>query len=406
MSSVNFRSSSIPSSSSSSSSASASGSSASASSATTTAIHPKHKHPDTDADVAVAAATASYEIAEEEFDHNTESDGSSAGFAQKFSELMMDNQMVINTFIAGGLAGAASRTVVSPLERLKIILQVQSSTAAHAGSGQAYTGVWESLVRMWKNEGWRGFMKGNGINVVRILPYSALQFTSYGAFKSVLQTWSGEPTLSTPLRLTAGAGAGILAVAATYPLDLVRARLSVATSGMAVQTAGGGFTAEDARLGMVGMTKKVYKTEGGIKGLYRGCWATAVGVAPYVSLNFYIYESLKSYILPADTSSRYSEPELALRKLSCGALAGGTSLIFTHPFDVLRRKLQVAGLTSLSPQYNGAIDAMRQIIKNEGFWKGMYRGLTPNIIKVTPSIAVSFYTFETVRDLLSKEPQI
>lgn len=69
---------------------------------------------------------------------------------------------------------------------------------------------------------------------------------------------------------------------ATYPLDLVRARLSIATANMA-QTGGGpaAFTAEDARLGIVGMTKKVYATEGGLRGLYRGCWATAVGVAPY-----------------------------------------------------------------------------------------------------------------------------
>lgn len=35
---------------------------------------------------------------------------------------MWDHQVVVNTFIAGGLAGATSRTVVSPLERLKIIL--------------------------------------------------------------------------------------------------------------------------------------------------------------------------------------------------------------------------------------------------------------------------------------------
>jgi hypothetical protein len=40
---------------------------------------------------------------------------------------MSDNQLVINTFIAGGLAGATSRTVVSPLERLKIILWVLQS---------------------------------------------------------------------------------------------------------------------------------------------------------------------------------------------------------------------------------------------------------------------------------------
>ena len=61
-----------------------------------------------------------------------------------------------------------------------------------SSSSSSYTGVWPSLVRMWKEEGFAGFMKGNGINVVRvsevryprssvdevqILPYSALQFT-------------------------------------------------------------------------------------------------------------------------------------------------------------------------------------------------------------------------------------
>lgn len=66
-----------------------------------------------------------------------------------------------------------------------------------------------------------------------------------------------------------------------------------------------------------------------------------------------------------------SPSELTLRKLSCGGLAGATSLLFTHPFDVLRRKLQVAGLKGVNPQYSGAIDAMRQIIRREGFWKGM-----------------------------------
>lgn len=40
-------------------------------------------------------------------------------------------------------------------------------------------------VRMYKEEGLRGYMKGNGINCARIFPYSAIQFTSYGAFKNV-----------------------------------------------------------------------------------------------------------------------------------------------------------------------------------------------------------------------------
>ncbi|KAF9263157.1 hypothetical protein L218DRAFT_999811 [Marasmius fiardii PR-910] len=86
---------------------------------------------------------------------------------------------VASYFIAGGCAGAASRTVVSPLERLKIIQQVQPKGSAE------YKGVWRSLVRMWKEEGFKGYMRGNGINCLRIVPYSAVQFTTQEQFKKV-----------------------------------------------------------------------------------------------------------------------------------------------------------------------------------------------------------------------------
>lgn len=82
---------------------------------------------------------------------------------------------------------------------------------------------------------------------------------------------------------------------------------------------------------------------------------------------------MKSYVLPSDLihDPSVSEADLAVKKLLCGAFAGGTALLFTHPFDVLRRKLQVAGLSRTGPQYSGALDAMKRIIVEEGFWKGM-----------------------------------
>ena len=83
-------------------------------------------------------------------------------------------------FCAGGVAGAVSRTVVSPLERLKILMQVQS-----AGRDAYKLSVGQALAKMWREEGWRGFMRGNGTNCIRIIPYSAVQFSSYNFYKRV-----------------------------------------------------------------------------------------------------------------------------------------------------------------------------------------------------------------------------
>lgn len=89
-------------------------------------------------------------------------------------------QPVIASFIAGGTAGAVSRTVVSPLERLKILLQVQN-----VGRNEYKMSIGKALSKMWREEGWRGMMAGNGTNCIRIVPYSAVQFGSYNIYKKV-----------------------------------------------------------------------------------------------------------------------------------------------------------------------------------------------------------------------------
>jgi solute carrier family 25 phosphate transporter 23/24/25/41 len=89
-------------------------------------------------------------------------------------------QPVVASFMAGGVAGAVSRTVVSPLERLKILFQVQS-----AGRDAYKMSVPKALAKMWREEGFRGFMAGNGTNCIRIVPYSAVQFGSYNLYKPV-----------------------------------------------------------------------------------------------------------------------------------------------------------------------------------------------------------------------------
>ncbi|THH00895.1 hypothetical protein EW026_g1694 [Hermanssonia centrifuga] len=321
---------------------------------------------------------------------------------------------ITSYFIAGGIAGAASRTVVSPLERLKIIQQVQPQTS----SGQ-YKGVWTSLVRMWKEEGFKGFMRGNGINCLRIIPYSAVQFTTYEQLKKWF-TGYGAKELDTQTRLISGALAGITSVCMynipsrpnsfaslhrdcinTRPTNWIALIYTRATSSLIgvpyVFSGCLGSTCCKCLLirGSVGVgnvKKKVIREEGGVRALYRGLIPTAMGVAPYVGINFTAYETLRGIITPPGKSS-------VMRKLACGALAGSISQTITYPFDVLRRKMQVTGMDALGYQYNGALDALRSIIKTEGI-RGLYRGLWPNLLKVAPSIATSFYTYELVKEFL------
>ncbi|GAA5892030.1 hypothetical protein JCM6882_005668 [Rhodosporidiobolus microsporus] len=291
-----------------------------------------------------------------------------------------------SAFFAGAAAGAASRTVVSPLERLKIILQVQGASAQ-------YRGVWQGLVKMWQEEGFKGYMKGNGINVLRIAPYSAVQFSTYELCKNAFKSRDGS--IDTPRRLIAGSLAGIASVVSTYPLDLVRSRLSVESASLGMKEG----RRDGKSTGIVRMTLRVMREEGGVKALYRGLVPTSAGVAPYVAFNFASYELLKLQLTGGDPTRQPG----VVGKLVCGGVAGAISQTLTYPFDLLRRRMQMVGLQSdaLGYQYTGSWDAIKSIVRKDGL-KGLYRGIWPNLIKVTPSMATSFGVYEATKDLLDE----
>jgi len=97
-------------------------------------------------------------------------------------EKYWSSNLAFKTLMAGGVAGAVSRTTVAPLERLKIIYQVQAQTPGHTPK---YSGIFHSLKIIWQEEGIRGYFKGNGVNCVRIFPTSAIQFYTYESYKRV-----------------------------------------------------------------------------------------------------------------------------------------------------------------------------------------------------------------------------
>lgn len=313
---------------------------------------------------------------------------------------------VIKHLVAGGVAGGVSRTVVSPFERMKILFQIQGP------SSTSYNGVWGTLAKIWREEGLIGYMRGNGTNVIRIVPYSAVQFAAYERFKNLL-VLPETNELNTPRRLLAGALAGITSVVCTYPLDIVRTRLSVQSAnlnvadslkaqsskpGPGIYVSSKNFTTSSntSKLpGIWGTLKIMYLKEGGLRALYQGLGPTLTGVAPYVALNFQSYEVLRAHFTPPGESS-----PSGVHKLVCGALAGTIAQTFTYPLDVLRRRMQVNGLSDMvGYKYRNTWHAASEIVKNEGV-RGLYKGMIPNYLKVAPAIGVSFYTYELCKTFL------
>eukprot|EP00249_Psilotum_nudum_P022784 c28643_g1_i2 orf=510-1679(+) len=313
---------------------------------------------------------------------------------------------VCKSLIAGGVAGGVSRSAVAPLERLKILLQVQNPLSPK------YTGMVHGLKYIWHSEGFRGFFKGNGTNCARIVPNSAVKFYSYEQASSAilwlyrLQSGCEDAELTPLLRLGAGACAGIIAMSATYPLDMVRGRLTVQTEG-----------SSSRYRGMFHAVSTVAKEEGP-RALYKGWLPSVIGVVPYVGLNFAVYESLKDWVIKSQPFGHVENSELSVgTKLACGAAAGTVGQTVAYPLDVIRRRMQMIGWKDASPvitangkvkvpvHYTGMIDAFGQTVRNEGF-VALYKGLVPNSVKVVPSIALAFVTYEIMKDLLGVEFRI
>ncbi len=94
---------------------------------------------------------------------------------------------------------------------------------------------------------------------------------------------------------------------------------------------------------------------------------------------------------------RRSCPNMHLPTVSSPAPVPMSSLIECS--DVLRRRFQINTMSGMGYQYKSIADAIRVIITQEGL-KGLYKGITPNLLKVAPSMASSWLTFELTRDFL------
>ncbi|KAF8395175.1 hypothetical protein HHK36_019117 [Tetracentron sinense] len=295
----------------------------------------------------------------------------------------------VSQLLAGGIAGAVSKTCTAPLARLTILFQVQGMHSDVATLHKA--SMWREASRIIGEEGFRAFWKGNLVTIAHRLPYSSVSFYAYERYKNFLQLNLGlqsqgeNASADLCIRLVGGGLAGITAASLTYPLDLVRTRLAAQTNVTYYRG--------------IGHTLRTICREEGIRGLYKGLGATLLGVGPSIAISFSVYETLR-----CSWQSRRPHDSPVLVSLACGSLSGIASSTATFPLDLVRRRMQLEGAGGRAPVYKtGIFGTFRHISRTEGL-RGLYRGILPEYYKVVPSVGIVFTTYELMKVLLSDYP--
>jgi len=296
--------------------------------------------------------------------------------------------------MCGAVAGVASRTFTAPLDVTKILFQVQVEPIKGDATHKGYTSFSGAMVQIFKEEGIKGLWKGNVVACLRLGPYSAVKYGTFEYTKDLFKDANGKiPDIN---RAMCGAFAGTMAVITTYPLDLVKTRLTVQKEGKALD----GTIMKKTYNGTWDCLKKV-SAEEGFAGLYKGLSPTIAGVIPFEAVQFTFYNYIKELRAEQKAASAKTPEEgrlVTFDFLALGCVAGAVAQTAAYPFDLMRKRFMAQSKAEgmLKTQYRGIFHCATEIVKNEGLL-GLYKGTVPNLLKVCPYAAIMWASYEQSR---------
>ncbi|NWH15651.1 ADT4 translocase, partial [Grus americana] len=284
--------------------------------------------------------------------------------------------------LAGGVAAAISKTVVAPIERVKLLLQVQASSK-QIRADQQYKGMVDCFMRIPKEQGFFSFWRGNLANVIRYFPTQALNFAFKDKYKQIFmskvdkekQFWKWFLA-----NLASGGAAGATSLCVVYPLDFARTRLAADT--------GKGSAAERQFQGLSDCIIKIAKADG-LPGLYQGFGVSVQGIIVYRASYFGCYDTIKG-LLPNPKQTPF------ILSFFIAQVVTTFSGILSYPFDTVRRRMMMqSGETER--QYKGTVDCFMKIYEQEGF-NAFFRGAFSNILRGTGG-ALVLVLYDKIKDI-------
>jgi len=289
-----------------------------------------------------------------------------------------------------------------PLDVIKTRLQAQR----HAHGTAGYEGVVATFKTVLKHNGIRGLYRGLGPTILGYLPTWAIYFAVYDGIKEhfgrrqledgstvhhiypAAQAKGYQPfTREHPwsLHILSAMAAGATSTICTNPLWVIKTRFMTQP-----------FEEKRYRH-TLDAALTIYRTEGW-PAFFRGLLPSLLGIL-HVGVQFPLYEQLKSW------ARRNSSEDLTPRQfLGCSAASKMVASVTTYPHEVVRTRLQtqrrivngaLKGEDVPQQPRVGVIKTVTDIVRHEG-WRGLYRGLSVNLVRTVPNSAVTMLTYEMV----------
>jgi len=321
-------------------------------------------------------------------------------------------EYALKSGLAGGFAGCAAKTVVGPLDRVKILFQTRNPQfAKYAGS---WAGFPTAVADIYRSAGVAGLFKGHSATLLRIFPYAGIKFLAYEQIRARL---IATPAHETPARrFLSGSLAGVLSVALTYPLEVIRVRLAFETHAASRSSLGTivrHIYAEQPRslAPSPAPALRAITPTTGLANFFRGFTPTLLGMVPYAGASFLAHDTMSDVmrwprLAPYTTlpntardespTTRHKPAQLrSWAELATGGIAGFVSQTVSYPLEVMRRRMQVGAVVGDGHRLAMA-EVMKRIYRERGY-KGFFVGLTIGYVKVVPMVAVSFYAYERAK---------
>ncbi|KAL1117003.1 hypothetical protein AAG570_004331 [Ranatra chinensis] len=279
--------------------------------------------------------------------------------------------------MAGGISAAVAKTVVAPIERVKLLLQVQH-VSKQIKPEQRYKGIVDAFIRIPKEQGFMSLWRGNLANVIRYFPTQALNFSFKDIYKNMFlggvdkNTQFGRYFLG---NLASGGAAGATSLCFVYPLDYARTRLAADV---------GKAGSERQYAGISDCLSKTFKTDG-LMGLYRGFLVSVQGIIIYRAAYFGIFDTAKSMLPDPKNTPVY------ISFLIAEAVTTFSGIV-SYPFDTVRRRMMMqSGLPIKERAYKNTIHCWYKITQTEGPF-AFFKGAFSNVLRGTgAALVLVFY---------------